>query len=43
MVGFVTTVNGLDLSHVGIVYRKAGKLTFIHASTSAAKKVIITN
>lgn len=41
MVGFVTTVNGLDLSHVGIVYRKKGKLTFIHASTSAAKKVII--
>jgi len=41
MVGFVTTINGLDLSHVGIVYWKNNELTFIHASTSAAKKVII--
>jgi hypothetical protein len=41
MVGFVTTINGLDLSHVGITYRKNGKLTFIHASASAAKRVII--
>lgn len=41
MVGFVTTINGLDLSHVGIVYWKDNELTFIHASTSAAKKVIV--
>lgn len=41
MIGFVTTINGLDLSHVGIACRENGKLTFIHASTSAAKRVII--
>ncbi|MDR2969683.1 MAG: DUF1460 domain-containing protein [Tannerellaceae bacterium] len=41
MIGFVTTIDGLDLSHVGIAYRENGKLTFIHASTSAAKSVII--
>ncbi|MDR0231278.1 MAG: DUF1460 domain-containing protein [Dysgonamonadaceae bacterium] len=37
---FVTSIQGLDVSHLGIVYRKNGILTFIHASTTA-KKVII--
>lgn len=41
IVGFVTTINGLDLSHVGIVYWKGDQLTFIHASSSAVKKVIV--
>lgn len=40
IVGFVTTVKGLDLSHVGILYRVGDKLTFIHAS-SVLKKVIV--
>ncbi len=37
---FVTSVKGLDISHLGIAYRQGEKLTFIHAS-STAKKVII--
>lgn len=40
VVCFVTTVPGLDVSHVGILYRKGGMLTFIHASTTA-KRVIV--
>lgn len=40
IVCFVTTVKGLDISHVGIVCRERGKLTFVHASTSQ-KKVIV--
>jgi hypothetical protein len=40
MVGFVTTMPGIDISHVGIIYRDGGKLTFIHAS-SLHKKVLI--
>lgn len=38
---FVTSIKGLDVTHMGIAYwRKNGDLTFIHAS-SLAKKVII--
>ncbi|MDH6533778.1 hypothetical protein M2101_000419 [Parabacteroides sp. PM5-20] len=40
IVGFVTTIDGLDLSHVGIIYREGDKLTFMHAS-SVARKVIV--
>lgn len=40
LVGFVTTVAGLDVSHVGILYREGDVLTFIHAS-STAKQVIV--
>lgn len=40
MVCFVTTIKGLDVSHVGIICRVGEKLTFLHASTTA-KKVII--
>ncbi|GAB6394962.1 MAG: DUF1460 domain-containing protein [Bacteroidales bacterium] len=40
LVGFVTSVKGLDISHVGIILRTDGKLTFIHAS-SVAMKVIV--
>lgn len=40
IVCFVTTIQGLDVSHVGLIYRTAGKVSFIHASSSA-KKVII--
>ncbi len=40
MVGFVTTIPGIDISHVGIVYKKGKILTFIHAS-SKMKKVVV--
>lgn len=37
---FVTSIKGLDVTHVGIAYWQDGQLTFIHASSSA-KKVIV--
>lgn len=40
MIAFVTSIDGLDVSHMAFAYRQNGKLTFIHAS-SVAKKVII--
>ncbi len=40
MVCFTTDIKGLDISHVGFIYKEKEKLTFIHAS-SLAKKVII--
>ena len=40
IVCFVTDIEGLDISHVGFIYFDKGRLTFIHASSSA-KKVII--
>lgn len=40
IVCFVTTIKGLDISHVGIVCRVGGKLAFIHASATQ-KKVIV--
>ena len=40
IVGFCTSVEGLDLSHVGIVVWLDGKLTFIHASMASMKVII---
>ncbi|MGM9759038.1 MAG: N-acetylmuramoyl-L-alanine amidase-like domain-containing protein [Parabacteroides sp.] len=40
IVCFVTSIPGLDISHLGIVCRVDGKLTFIHAS-STRKEVIV--
>ncbi len=40
IIGFNTSVPGLDITHVGIAYMENGKLTFIHASTTG-KRVII--
>jgi hypothetical protein len=37
---FKTSIQGLDVSHLGIAYWRNGELTFIHDS-STAKKVII--
>lgn len=37
---FVTSIKGLDISHLGIAYRKNRILTFIHASTSGQKVLI---
>lgn len=40
IVGFVTSIPGLDVTHVGLIYQHGGTVSFIHAS-SVAKKVII--
>jgi hypothetical protein len=40
MVAFVTSIEGLDISHVGIIAREGGKLTFIHASSQAMKVIV---
>lgn len=40
IVGFVTTIKGLDISHLGIIYKDGEMLTFIHASSSARKVII---
>ncbi len=40
LVGFATNIEGLDLTHVGIIYKQGDKLTFIHAS-STQKKVVV--
>lgn len=40
MVCITTSIKGLDISHVGFIYKEKGMLTFIHAST-LAKKVIV--
>ncbi len=40
MVGFVTTIPGIDISHVGIIYKDGKRLTFIHASSKKEKVVI---
>jgi len=37
---FVTSIEGLDISHLGIAYRKNGMLTFIHASSQANKVIV---
>ncbi len=37
---FVTSVAGLDISHLGIAYWEKGQLTFIHASSKAMKVII---
>jgi hypothetical protein len=40
MVCFTTAVKGLDISHVGFIYKDDNRLTFIHAS-SLQKKVVV--
>ncbi len=40
VIGFVTTIDGLDTSHVGFAYKINGKLTFIHASSALMKVVV---
>lgn len=40
IIAFTTTIDGLDVSHVGFAFQKAGELTFIHASTLLDKIVI---
>ncbi|WP_085535233.1 N-acetylmuramoyl-L-alanine amidase-like domain-containing protein [Massilibacteroides vaginae] len=40
MICFVTSIAGLDVSHVGIARWESGRLTFVHAS-STQKKVVV--
>jgi len=40
IVGFTTTLAGLDISHFGIAYWNKGQLTFIHASSKMMKVII---
>lgn len=40
VVAFATSIEGLDVTHVGFAFRKDGELTFIHAS-SVLNKVVI--
>ncbi len=42
IVGITSRVDGLDISHVGILVRKDGRIHLMHASTKA-KKVIISD
>jgi len=40
IVGITTSINGLDISHMGILVRKAGRIHLLHASSSAEKVVL---
>jgi hypothetical protein len=40
MIGFVTSIKGLDCSHVGFAFKKGDKLSFIHASTNQMKVLV---
>ena len=42
VIGFVTSIDGLDTTHVGFAYWNNGKLTFIHASSAKMEVVIDT-
>ena len=42
VVAIVTTIDGLDTSHVGFAYKKDGELQFIHAS-STKNEVVVDN
>ena len=40
IVGFTTNIKGVDVSHMGIIYKEGEQLTFIHASFTH-KKVLV--
>lgn len=40
VIGIVTTIDGLDTSHVGFAYQKDGELQFIHASSTKNEVII---
>ncbi|MDR0334093.1 MAG: DUF1460 domain-containing protein [Dysgonamonadaceae bacterium] len=40
VVAFTTSINGLDVTHVGFTFWKNDRLKFIHASTSSNKVII---
>ena len=41
IVGITTSISGLDITHVGVLVRKSGRMHLMHAS-SRFKKVIIS-
>jgi len=43
IVGITTSVDGLDISHVGILVRKAGRIHLMHASSLAEEVVVSKN
>ena len=43
IVGITTSVDGLDISHVGILVRRNGRIHLMHASSSLEKVVISEN
>lgn len=43
VVGIVTSIDGLDTTHIGFAYQKDGVLGFIHASTLKNEVVIDAN
>lgn len=42
IVGITTSIDGLDISHVGILVRKAGRIHLMHAS-SLAEEVVVSD
>lgn len=40
IIGFATSIEGLDYTHIAIAYHDQGTLTFIHASSKAVKVII---
>ena len=42
IIGFTTSAQGMDISHIGIAYWQNGALGFIHASSTQKKVVIDT-
>ncbi|HBX47198.1 N-acetylmuramoyl-L-alanine amidase-like domain-containing protein [Limibacterium fermenti] len=40
VIAFTTTIGGLDTTHMGFAFRKDGKLSFIHASSTGGKIMI---
>jgi hypothetical protein len=40
IVGITTSIEGLDISHMGILIRKAGRIHLLHASSTAEKVVL---
>ncbi|NQU51136.1 MAG: DUF1460 domain-containing protein [Bacteroidetes bacterium] len=40
IVGITTGIKGLDISHVGILIRKAGRIHLMHASSKAEKVIV---
>lgn len=43
IVGITTSVNGLDISHVGILVRRNGRIHLMHASSALEKVVVSEN
>ena len=43
VVGIVTSIDGLDTTHIGFAYQKDGVLGFIHASSLKNEVVIDVN